>query len=49
MNAGELCETIQDRSDNPDAAMEVTLDGNTFDIDYIEFDDNGVIRIHLKS
>lgn len=47
--AGEMLEFIQDFTSNPDASVEVNLDGNTFEIDYVELDTDGVIRIHLEA
>lgn len=47
-DAGEMLEFIQDFTSDPDARIEVVLDGNTFEIDYVELDTDKVIRIHLE-
>lgn len=47
--AGEMLEFIQDFTSNPDVPVEVNLDGETFEIDYVELDTDGVIRIHLET
>lgn len=51
--AGELCEYIQDFCDDPDVQIRVSLDGNPFEIEYVELDDcdpelDPVIHIRLK-
>ena len=46
--AGEMLEFIQDFTSNPDAPIEVIMDGHDFAIDYAELDTDGVIRIHLE-
>ena len=45
---GELLEFIQDFTSDPDAPVEVIMDGNDFAIDYVVLDEDGVIRIILE-
>lgn len=50
-NLAELRDFVQLMWNEPDddlVPVEVNLDGNTFEIDYIELDDDDVIRIHLE-
>lgn len=50
-NLEELRDFVEEMPNNPDddlVRVEVNLDGNTFEIDYIELDNDDVIRIHLE-